>query len=439
MPSFECYLGSSFECECGWSHSIPTKYFLYSKDVFNSIPKILSREISGKKLNLLADENTFAAAGQKIENLLKHHGWNVCLTIISSPHGDSPVCDDITFSLLNEKIKKADVFLAVGSGVVNDLTKWLAFENNVPYAVAATAASMNGYVAANVAPTIKGVKSLIRARAPIAVFAEQEIIINAPYNLTASGLGDLIAKPMSTTDWVLNHKLFGEHFCERCASLINEIEPFYFDKPESVKARDAKAIEAIFTALIYTGFAMTMIGVSSPASGGEHLFSHTLDMMSSVDNIPHDLHGRQVGIGTIISAALYEKILSIDKPEIHKLPEKIDAKFWGNIAPAIAEQYNAKHQALEIMREKLSSQYFWDELKNSLSKRTRPAKTIAKCLKNAGAASTFKNINCSRERAMNALLHSHEIRKRPTVIDLAWTVGILPSAAEEILKENFNF
>ena len=48
---------------------------------------------------------------------------------------------------------------------------------------------------------------------------------------------------------------------------------------------------------------MTMAETSAPASGGEHLISHSLDMMSSIDGQPHDLHGRQVGIGTILAAA----------------------------------------------------------------------------------------------------------------------------------------
>ena len=426
-------LDASFRCACGLVHSVPTKYYFYSSDALLSIPKVLSKEKYGNTINLIADENTHKAAGKSVEKILRADGRNVQLTILN----ENPICDDVTFSGISKKIKKADVFLAVGSGVVNDLTKWLAFENNCSYAVVPTAASMNGYTAANVAPTIKGVKSLIRARAPFAVFVKPDILIDAPFELIAAGLGDLIAKPMSTTDWILNNKIYGEHFCEKCASLINKIEPLYFKNPENVKKLKPEAVKAIMNALMLTGFAMTMIGVSAPASGGEHLFSHTLDMMSSVDGLSHDLHGRQVGIGTIISAALYEKILKIDAPEIHELPEKIDKKFWGDIAPAISEQYRAKQDKLKIMRDKLSDDKFWRALKSSLKKAARPAKEIAACLEKAGAARFFGNINCSRERAMNALLHSHEIRQRPTVIDLAWTLGVLPAAADEIFNKYF--
>jgi len=47
-------------------------------------------------------------------------------------------------------------------------------------------------------------------------------------------------------------------------------------------------MEALFHGLLLTGIAMTMAETSSPASGGEHLVSHTLDMMSSLDGVPHD-------------------------------------------------------------------------------------------------------------------------------------------------------
>lgn len=435
--SLDNIIGTTFKCPCGSIHSIPTKYFIYDTNAFDKITEILSSEVNGKTVNLIADKNTYLAAGKSVEKILENEGWNVHLTIIPEKDNEKPVCDDFTFANLNEILDDADVFLAVGSGVVNDLTKWISFERDAPYAVVATAASMNGYTAENVAPAINGVKSMIHARAPFAVFVDPEIIMSSPYELTSSGLGDLLAKPISTTDWVMNNKLFNERFCEECASVINEIEPLYFNNSEKLKTRDPEALEALVTGLMYTGFAMTMIGFSAPASGGEHLFSHTLDMMSSVDGIPHYFHGSQVGIGTIIAAALYERILSIDKPEIHKMPEKIDEKFWGNISASIAEQYNAKQEKLQIMRDKLSSDDYWSELKSLLKNRARPAAKIAECLEKAAAARYFNDINCSTERALSAVLHSHEIRKRPTVIDLAWTLGVLPSAAEDIFKEYF--
>ena len=38
-------------------------------------------------------------------------------------------------------------------------------------------------------------------------------------------------------------------------------------------------------------------------------------------------------------------------------------------------------------------------------------------------------------REMTAAMHMHEIRKRCTVVDLTWVLGILPAAVNDIINE----
>jgi glycerol-1-phosphate dehydrogenase [NAD(P)+] len=294
---------------------------------------------------------------------------------------------------------------------------------------------MNGYTAANVAPTIKGVKTLFSARPPLAVFASPSVIINAPFELTAAGLGDVIAKPVSTADWLFNHIFCGEYFCRYCSEIINSLEAYYFTHPENIKTREPATIEALFNALLYSGIAMTIIGTSAPASGGEHLLSHTLDMMSSVDGITHDLHGRQVGIGTLFSAAIYERIFQIDTPKLHSFPSDIDSTFWDRLAENVRLQYQQKIPVLKTICEKLTDAEIWKTFISAVHQQVRSPGEIKSCLKAAGAAHTFADIKCSRERFLSAVLHMHEIRKRPTIIDLAWILGILPGSANEIIDK----
>jgi glycerol-1-phosphate dehydrogenase [NAD(P)+] len=296
-----------------------------------------------------------------------------------------------------------------------------------------------------VAPTLKGVKSLIRARAPLAVFAVPTVIVGAPFELTASGLGDTIAKPASTADWILNHVFCGEYFCRYCSEMINNLEPYYFDHPEDIRDRKPAAIEALFSALLYSGIAMTLVGTSAPASGGEHLLSHTLDMMSSVDGIAHDLHGRQVGLGTLFSSAIYERIFQIDNParlaslspvrQGRDALATIDSAFWGPLAESIREQHEQKKPVLKILCEKLNDGESWQDFLAAARAQVRSPSQIKNCLRTAGAAHTFADIGCSRERLRAAILHMHEIRKRPTVIDLAWILGVLPGAADDIIDQ----
>ncbi|UCG59172.1 MAG: iron-containing alcohol dehydrogenase, partial [Phycisphaerales bacterium] len=270
-------------------------------------------------------------------------------------------------------------------------------------------------------------------RPPLAVFAIPSIIAEAPFELTAAGLGDTIAKPVSTADWILNHLFCGEYFCRYCSEMINALEPYYFDRPEDIKNRRPTAIEALFNALLYSGIAMTIVGTSAPASGGEHMLSHTLDMMSGVDGVAHDLHGRQVGLGTLFASALYDRIFQIDTPDPCSLPPDIDRAFWGRLAENVHQQYEQKKPAIQTLRERLTDGGSWRQFLTACRSQVRPPDQIKNCLRAAGAAHTFSDIGCSRERLLAAIGHMHEIRKRPTIVDLAWILGILPGAADEIV------
>ena len=430
-------LGTTFACECGRSHEIATKCLIYTEDALDRLPEVLGSLVDGLSIVLVADRRTWDIAGRSAKESLEEAGFTTRQIIVPDAGGSSPVCDDITHNWLNKHLPDADIALAVGSGVINDLTKWSAFKHDMPYAVLATAATMNGFTAANVAPAVEGVKTIITARPPLAVFAIPSVIFEAPFELTASGLGDAIAKPVSTADWLLNHIFCDEYFCRYCSEIINELESCYLDQPEDIKNRQGPAIEALFNALLYSGMAMTMAGTSAPASGGEHLLSHTLDMMSDVRGQPHDLHGRQVGIGTIISAALYERILSLESPVVQRLPLEVDVAFWmtPSLVDAVRRQYKAKQADIECVAGRLGQKDTWDRLRASLAGIVKRPGTICDWLRRAGGATTALDIGCSHAALKGAALHMHEIRRRFTVVDLAWVAGILPQAIDEIIEQ----
>ncbi|HSV26749.1 MAG TPA: iron-containing alcohol dehydrogenase, partial [Sedimentisphaerales bacterium] len=291
------------------------------------------------------------------------------------------------------------------------------------------------YSAANVAPMMHGVKVLVRAAAPLAVLADAKVIENAPFEMTASGFGDAVAKSMSSADWLMNNLLFGEHFCPFCNRIVESLERFYLERPEDVRARTPAAVEALFKGLFWSGAAMTMIGTSAPASGGEHLLSHTLDMMAARDGLTHDLHGRQVGLGSVFSAALYERLLAQDRFQPAPPASDVDASFWGKteLGRAVREQWLAKKDELEKMGKLLLENERWQTLRTKLAETVPSPAEVRNWLLRAGAACTIDDIGCTRRRLREALLHMHEIRKRPTVVDLAWMAGIMPGAADEII------
>jgi glycerol-1-phosphate dehydrogenase [NAD(P)+] len=433
-------LGTSFACDCGRVHHVPVKRYLYEAGAVDSLPEIVcpSRE-NVRPIVVVADVRTWDVGGGKAQDVLKEAGLDVTRAIVPDRHQGGPVCDEATFRRLAEQLRglHPGLVVAVGSGVINDLCKWASFELGIPYMVVATAASMNGYSAANVAPTISGVKVLIEAKPPVAVIAEPAVIEQAPHEMTAAGFGDTIAKHQSNADWVMNHLLFGEYYCDFCAGIAGGLEPLYLDRPEDIRAGKAEAVKGLFEALFWTGLAMTLVGTSAPASGGEHLLSHTLDMMAEVHGDRHDLHGRQVGVGTLLSAALYERVLAIENPVLRKLPQSVDDAFWGvpSVVAAVSEQYEAKRQRLESIRPKLADGHVWDQLRTRLATEVKGPATIRDWLRRAGGAASMTDIGCPRARLRSAILHLHEIRKRFTIVDLAWLTGVLPDAVDDLIDE----
>jgi glycerol-1-phosphate dehydrogenase [NAD(P)+] len=325
------------------------------------------------------------------------------------------------------------VVVGVGSGVISDLSKWIAFDLGCDGAIVATAASMNGYAAANVAPAIAGVKTLVHARAHRVIAAEPAVLANAPYSLTSAGLGDVIAKTVSSADWKLNDLLFGEDYRESIASIFDHVQARFLARPEALAARDPGAVVALFEALVLSGCAMTLQGSSLPASGGEHLISHSLDMRAEVEHVSHDLHGRQVGLGTIFAAALYERVLSLPSPSFEARPLPLDTSTWGQLSSAIAPHHAKQTERMAAAAHKLAEPGTFERVRSALTPMLPKASWIKDVLQRAGAAHRVTDIGIDRQRFLWAVHNCAQIRERFTSIDLGFVTSVLPGAAEPIV------
>lgn len=424
--------GSTWPCACGRTHHIEPERVVYGTDAVSELPRVCSEYAAGRAA-VLMDRRTRSAAGERVVDALASTGWDVAPVLVAdAASGSSPVCDEPTRDALVPAVHGAGLVVSVGSGVINDLGKWLAYDADMPFVSFATAASMNGYASANVAPSVRGVKTLRHARPPRAVFTSPEVLAQAPYALTTAGLGDVLAKFVSSADWYLNHRLFGDYYCRQSVGLIWDLEPLYVSRSGELPGGSTEVLQAVFDALLLTGAAMTMAESSAPASGAEHLVSHSLDMLSAQDGRPHDLHGRQVGLGTILTAELYRRVLSIDVPEPRSLPVHIDAAFWGRLAPDVEAQYRMKQGRLREAADGITGTVRWDALREELAALVRPPELIRDCLHAAGGAVRAADVDCDRDRLTGVLAHAHEMRARFTVLDLAHLLGILPGQAEDL-------
>jgi glycerol-1-phosphate dehydrogenase [NAD(P)+] len=413
--------------------SLPRRMLL-GRDAPARLAEELTKETLGRRAAVLFDARTRQAAGDRCIAALAAAGFDVHAQLLPDVDGHSPVCDDVTHASLAAALPQCDALVGVGSGVIGDLTKWIAFDRKLPSAVFATAASMNGYAAANVAPAVGGVKTLVLARAHRLIAADPGVLARAPAALTSAGLGDVIAKTVSTADWKMNDLLFGEDFNPAIAGIIDEVEQKFLSDPSKLARADEAAVSGLFEALVYSGCAMTLQGSSLPASGGEHLISHALDMRAVAEGVEHDLHGRQVGLGTIFAAALYERVLGLTQARFSGAPLPLDRAGWGGIADSVAEHHQKQSARLAESCTRLSRADTWTHVRAALLPMLPSAAWIKDVLRQAGAAHRIADLGIDRERFTWAVLNGAQMRERFTSLDLAWATGVLPGAADEIIE-----
>ncbi len=268
---------------------------LVGKGVLGMVDEICSDlKLAGNAL-VLCDENTHRIAGKKVADVLSGEHQVEVDTIGSASLSEV------------EKVKKivskegVSFIVGVGGGRVIDVAKLAAKESSIDFLSIPTAASHDG-IASSRASLLKHPKGTasIEALAPLGVIADTEIIRRAPYRLTASGCGDIIAKFTAVLDWELSHRLNGEEYSEYAAALSTMSAKIIADSCSDIRENSDESVRKVVKALISCGVAMSIAGSSRPGSGSEHMFSHALDMIAPQPA----LHGEQCGVGTIMMMKL---------------------------------------------------------------------------------------------------------------------------------------
>jgi glycerol-1-phosphate dehydrogenase [NAD(P)+] len=432
-------LGADWVCECGARHVVPVKIVSIRSGAINDLPSAVKDLTGAKKILLISDSITHEVAGKQAANLLA--GANVGVRELVLPF-EKPVVDSETAAWVTSQAGDEDLLVSCGSGTVTDLTKYTAFKKKRPFISVATAASMNGYASGIVAITEKGVKKTVPANPPAAVIADLDILRNAPSHMTCAGLGDVISKPVSMADWKLASFVKGETFCPVPFEIIKDLEKIYMGSPKLLAKGDEKTIAALTEALVFSGISMVIAGSSAPASGGEHLISHTLDMQAALKNKRHDLHGAQVGVAAVVTASLYERVLKIDPGgiDLTKIREHHEADktsrfndFWGAAAPFVCEEYRKKQMPWTEKKEELTRIFRnWDAMVSELSSFLIPSVRIKRVLTDAGAKSHYIDIGVSPEEFRQALVMAKTMRSRYTILDLADDLNVLEPFAGEL-------
>lgn len=339
-----------------------------------------------------------------------------------------------------------DLLIAAGSGVICDLTKWIATRLEKPYVLCGTAPSMNGYTSITATMTENDIKLSKFLNPANAVLMDVDIVKDAPMKLIHAGIGDLAARAICNADWKLSEMLQGSYFCPLPFWMTAENEQRYLSAAADIAQRDPQAIELLSEAILLSGLSMTILeGETSPSSGAEHVISHFWDFLVYQRGVPKNLHGAQVGVGTIIMLNAYQYLRELDPAKIdpqkvlrHRPPlEAIEAEnqsLYGDKAVSFNDVARKKRIPDEdypgYVRSVLDR---WDTIWTELEPYAPPVAHIQGPFDQAGVPYSLDSVQRTRAQAREALLHGSHYRPRYTALDLLWELGLFPQAADEIL------
>ena len=435
-------------CSCGKQHEIPVKAIDIGEGALDRMAEVLSDLIIIKEVLIVADKNTWKAAGSRAEDVLARGGFGVSSLILEGESHLRPD-EEVVDKVLSFVGEKQGVLLAVGSGTVNDLVRYAAHIHDRQYISVATAPSMDGYASVISALTVNGVKKTFYGNYPLAIIADTEIISKAPRRMVMAGFGDMLAKIVSIADWRLGVALMDEQWCSVAASMSIEAREKVLQNTVSISKSDKKGIHALTEALINSGMAIIMAGQTRPASGAEHHFAHYLEMKLAMEGRPEILHGIKVGLGTLCSIAFYNALSNFDPDSIDpvSLSEKLaDDDDWKQnmrrVFRAITDEVMAETGLQYRDRQALKGRL--DKIKDIWNSEIKPIiddvpglESILNLIKSAGYDYSPESLGLTIEEMDTALTFAMEVRPRYTIFRLMDDIGLLKKHTRQILSKMF--
>lgn len=377
----------------------------------------------GRRLAVVSDRTTHAVLGARIERALDGAFAIDSLVLPQAPHAD-----EATAETVRRGAAAADALVAVGAGTINDLCKFASALDGKPYLVFATAPSMNGYTSLNAAITVQGHKKSLAAQAPLGAYFDLGILAAAPPRMIRSGLGDSLCRSTAQADWLLAHHLLDQPYRALPFALLAADEEPLFEAAGALMAGDPAAMRLLVRTLVLSGFGTAICGDSRPASQGEHLISHYIDMLGD-GSWPAAFHGEQIGVTTLTMARLQEAMLAGGPPALAADAED-EGSFLRRFGPALAPscwaefaRKRADPARARQLSERLAAR--WGAIREAIGAVARPAAVLARVLARAGAPLRPQDLGWPAAFYREAVGGARLIRNRYTFLDLAAGAGRL--------------
>ncbi|MBE2222213.1 MAG: sn-glycerol-1-phosphate dehydrogenase, partial [Anaerolineae bacterium] len=267
---------------------------------------------------IVSDDNTYEALGNEVETALKERKFTPHSLILQG-NGNHVKAD--ARNILNVLVAlqpETAVIVAIGSGTITDIVRFVSHRTGLPFISMPTAASVDAYSSFTTSIMVEGVKHSLQAKQPDAIFVSIDTLRTAPPPMTAAGFGDMLAKYTALADWKLAHLLVDEPYDIELVKSVEIALDRCVSEVEEIGEHSRKGIEILIDGLNESGICMAKAKNSRPASGSEHSLSHYWEITHLKRDQPLALHGARTGVAAGVIAGLYEKIRCLSREEVAK-------------------------------------------------------------------------------------------------------------------------
>lgn len=434
------YLGHTIQCECGKQHTVEIQTVEISRGALEEVADILKKD-GFKYPFVVSDQNTYRAAGQRLVAQLEEQGITVGSHMFRT-EGDLVPDEEAVGELLLNFEPGCDVIVGVGSGTINDLVRFFSHRVGLPYYIAATAPSMDGYASTGAALIVNRLKTTYTCQMPRAIVADLDVLSTAPKEMLAAGFCDVVGKYTALADWRLSAIINDEYYCDRVVDIMRTSLEQTVALKDDIAEGKPDAVGKLMEALVLAGISMSYAGNSRPASGSEHHLSHFWEIRFLLESKPALLHGTKVGIGTVLITRLYqllqgaglnsESIRQVSCPQRENWEEEIHRTYLAAAPEVIALEESAQkndlrnwEQRIRVIAER------WPQILAVLDS-VPSDHEIETLLTTAGGVVNPAEVGISADLVRQALIYAKEVRPRYTILQLLWDLNLLVPYAERL-------
>ena len=411
MLNFRALIDSFRDCGCGMDHRCGIHDIRIGSGLVTQVGEILRENGFPRRLLLIGDRDTLAAAAGLEESLTGFEVTRHCYDTLRVA-----TMDDVR--LVEDYLDRVDAVVAVGAGSIHDPSRLACARRNKPLCLFATAPSMDGFASYNAPIVDGGFKTTHAAKCPEVIIADTKILAAAPKALKSAGFGDMISKYIALIDWQVSHLVTGEAYCPRVAELTRTAVDRLMTMADRVTLEDEETAAAVLESLLMTGIAMSFTRTSRPGSGTEHILAHYWECIELLEGKIPNFHGEDVGVATLLTLREYEALAGRETVTAHPEVNDWDAVYraYGPLAGDV-RKLNTPDTITDGIEPRVIEEK-WPEIR-AIVRSVPDYDACYRAMKAAGCKTTIAEIGKDPAFVAESLLYHPYMRRRLSLRRLA--------------------